>query len=89
MSSKKIHIDENDDNIESQNVKLETMEKGHFRNRYIKDNALSEVDEELLNYDDSKIVCYGIKRNLLIKRLLLPLFPGGQITVTHFYVSLF
>ena len=37
MSSKKIHIDENDENIENENIKLETMEKGHFRNRYIKD----------------------------------------------------
>ena len=84
MSSKKIHIDENDNNIENENVKLETMEKGHFRNRYYKDSPLSEADEELLNYDDSKIVCFGLKRNLLIKRLLLPLFPGG-ITVLFFY----
>ena len=84
MSSKKIHIDETDENIENENVKLETMEKGHYRNHYYKDTALSEVDEELLNYDDSKIVCFGLKRNLLIKRSLLPLFPGG-ITVLFFY----
>ncbi len=84
MSSKKIHVDENDDNIENQNVKLETMEKGRFRNCYIKNNALSEVDGELLNYDDSNIVCFGIKRNLLIKRLLLPLFPGGIVVLFIF-----
>lgn len=84
MSSKKIHIIENNDDIENQNVKLETMEKGHFRNHYLKDNALSEVDEELLNYDDSKIVCFGLKRNLLIKRLLLPLFPGGIVVLFIF-----
>ena len=84
MSSKKIHIDDNDENIENENVKLETMEKGDFHNRYYKDSPLSDVDEELLNYDDSKIVCFGLKRNLLIKRSFLPLFPGG-ITVLFFY----
>ena len=60
------------------------MEKDIFA-RYYKDSPLSEADEELLNYDDSKISRFWVKRNLLIKRLLLPFFPGG-ITVLFFIV---
>ena len=78
MSSTKIHITDND-NIDDENIKLETMEKGGFRN-----NIFSESDDDLINYDDSKIICCGLKKNLLIKRLMLPLFPGGIIVLFIF-----
>lgn len=80
MSLKKIHIDEND----NENIKFETLEKGHFRNHCIRNSVISEAEQELINYDDSNTICCGLKRNLLIKRMLLPLFPGG-ITVLFLY----
>ena len=83
MSLKKIHILD-DEEEDDENITFETMEKGHFRNHCIRSNVLSEAEQELINYDDSNIVCCGLKRNLLIKRLLLPLFPGG-ISVLFLY----
>ena len=80
MSLKKIYIDEND----NENIKFETLEKGHFRNHCIRNNVISEAEQELINYDDSNTICCGLKRNLLIKRMLLPLFPGG-ISVLFLY----
>lgn len=82
MSSKKIHII---DNIENENVKIETMENGNC-NKYTT-NIFTDADDDLINYDDSKIVCCGLKRNLFIKRLFLPAFPGG-ITVLFFYENI-
>ena len=83
MSSTKIHITDNDD-IENQNIKLETVEKSDLNNKYISSNIFSESDDDLINYDDSKIVCCGLKRNLLIKRMMLPFFPGGIIVLFIF-----
>ena len=50
------------------------------RNEIISDDNKLQThitDMELLYDDNSKIVCCGIKKHLLIKRLLLPLVPGG------------
>jgi|TARA_Y100000992_G_scaffold52513_1_gene31195 hypothetical protein len=64
MFNKKIYLKEN-----------EMEESFHYHNS-IKEQKITD-DKELINYDDSSVICYGIKRNLLIKRIFLPLFPGG------------
>ena len=45
---------------------------------------INEDDVALVNIDDSKIVCCGIKKHKLIKRSLLPIIPGG-ITILVFF----
>ena len=64
MSSTKIHITDND-NIDDENIKLETMEKGGFRN-----NIFSESDDDLINYDDSKIITETDSEREELKNLL-------------------
>ena len=70
MLSTKIYLKENK-NIDSESLNISCHDDTSLTEHNFSD------DKELVNYDDSYVICYGIKRNLLIKRILLPLFPGG------------
>jgi len=49
-----------------------------------KTEEFNESDNELLDYDNSKVICCGMKKNTLLKRMFLPIIPGGVCVIVFF-----
>ena len=65
------------DTKESINIKMNNLENGLKKSNSVDNEQFKMTDNDLLYYDNSNVICFGIKKNLLIKRSLLPVVPGG------------
>ena len=100
MVSKKIHaFDDGSSSIEtssdieslespnSLSINIHDLERNIKKSNSVDNEQFKMTDNDLLYYDNSDVICFGIKKNLLIKRITLPIVPGG-VTILFFFPSI-
>lgn len=73
-----------DNGMEEWDIKEINITETNKKSDASDDNLITEEDVNLVNIDNSKIICCGYKQNLIIKRSFLPIVPGGVIILVYY-----
>ena len=73
-----------DNGMEEWDIKEINITETNKKSDASDDNLITEEDVNLVNIDNSKIICCGYKKNLIIKRSFLPIVPGGVIILVYY-----